>query len=239
MSTGATFVRMSADYRTELDHAEDGAVVRGNSYVSVAYDRVRRMILSGQLAPGDRVTVRPLADELDLSPTPIRTALAALERQGLLQIREHRGYFVPQLGRDDMLEIYELREAVDSIASRRAARSSARGELVDRLEALLDQQREQIAAADIDAYGELDLAFHRAIWHGSGNRRLIAISDNLIGQVRIGNNISAHAPGRPEASLNEHAKIIDAIRQGDATAAERATRSHVRNAKKALARLLE
>lgn len=213
--------------------------VRGSSYVSIAYSQIRRLILSGDLAPGERVTVRPLADQLRLSPTPIRAALAALQRQGLLEVQEHRGYFVPKLGRDDMLELYELREALDSIASRRAAQSESRADLVTKLEDLLLQQQRCVAEGDIDAYGELDVIFHESIWHGSGNRRLVSVADNLLGQVRIGNNISARAPGRPEAALREHAAIIDALRNADAPAAERATRHHVRRASLALGKLLE
>ncbi|MDN5853615.1 MAG: GntR family transcriptional regulator [Actinomycetia bacterium] len=209
------------------------------SYVSIAYQEVRSLILSGELEPGSRVTVRPLVDRLDLSPTPIRTALATLERQGMLEIQEHRGYFVPTLGRDDMIEIYELREAVDSIASRRAAHAADRDTLVAQLTDLLEQQRSCIEAGAIDEYAELDMRFHRAIWDSSGNDRLATISENLVGQLRIGNNISVRAPGRPQASLEEHRTIIEAIRDGDAPAAERATRRHVRRASAALAKLLD
>lgn len=219
--------------------ADDATPVRGDSCVSVAYSQVRAMVLSGELRPGSRVTVRPIADQLGLSPTPIRAALAALQRQGLLEAQEHRGYFVPKLGREDMLEIYELREAVDSIASRRAAKSTSRADLVATLEELLEQQRRCVADGDIDAYGELDILFHKTIWHGSGNRRLVSVADNLLGQVRIGNNISARAPGRPEAALREHAAVVDALTQGDPRAAERSTRRHVRNASLALGSLLD
>ncbi|MGH3359281.1 MAG: GntR family transcriptional regulator [Nocardioidaceae bacterium] len=210
-----------------------------HSYVSIAYGEIRRRILSGELEPGTRVTVRPLVDLLDLSPTPIRTALATLERQGMLEIHEHRGYFVPTLGRDDMMEIYELREAVDSIASRRAARAADRDVLVAALLDLLARQRRCVEAGDIEGYAELDMRFHRAIWDSAGNHRLIAICENLVGQLRIGNNISTRAPGRPEASLVEHRAIIEAIRDGDARAAERATRRHVRLASAALAKLID
>lgn len=225
--------------RTDAVADDEVTQVRSGSYVSVAYSQVRKMILSGELAPGARVTVRPLADQFGVSPTPIRAALAALQRQGLLEIQEHRGYFVPRLGREDMLEIYELREAIDGIASRRAARSDSREGLLVELEDLLVQQRRCVAIGDIDAYGELDVIFHRAIWRGSGNRRLVSVSDNLLGQVRIGNNVSARAPGRPGAALQEHAAIVEALRNGEAKAAERATRHHVRRASRALGRLLQ
>lgn len=218
---------------------EEAAPVRGSSYVSVAYSQIRGLILSGELPPGQRVTVRPLADRLNLSQTPIRTALAALERQGMLEAQEHRGYFVPQLGREDMLELYELREALDGIASRRAAHSESRASLVDRLEDLLRQQQTCVAKGDLDAYGELDVAFHQMIWHGSGNRRLAAVSDNLLGQMRIGNSISARAPGRPEVALREHAAIIEALKNADGPAAERLARDHVHRTSLALSELLD
>lgn len=212
---------------------------KGSSYVEIAYSQIRRSILSGEIQPGSRVTVRPLSDLLDLSPTPIRTALAALERQGLLESREHRGYFVPKLGRNDMLEIYEIRGEVDSIASRRVAQSSSRETVVAELEDLLQQQRLCIAEGDVDAYGDLDVAFHRTIWRASGNQRLVSLSDTLLGQVRIGNNISARAPGRPELALEEHATIIRTLKEGDAEAAEHATRQHVLKASQAFAELLD
>lgn len=213
--------------------------VRGSSYVAVAYSRIRHLIFSGELPLGSRVTVRPLADQLQLSPTPIRAALAALERQGLLEVREHRGYFVPTLSRDDMLDIYEIRQEVESLASKRVAGSGARDDIVSTLEDLVEQQRVCVESGDIEGYGDLDVAFHKTIWLASGNGRLVTVLETLVGQVRIGNNITARAPGRATSSLVEHAEIIDAIRRGDAAAAERATREHVGRARQALAELLD
>jgi len=217
----------------------DERPVRGSSYVAVAYNEIRGLILSGDLPPGARVTVRPLVDRLQLSPTPIRTALAALHREGMLEAQAHRGYFVPQMGRADMLEIYEVREAVDGIASRRAAQSERRAALVETLQDLLREQARCVAAGDINTYRDLDVTFHETIWRASGNRRILSISDNLLAQVRIGNNISANAPGRLPAALEEHATILEALRVGDPQAAERATRHHVRQASDALGDLLD
>lgn len=212
---------------------------RPASYVSIAYSEIRRLILSGEIAPGSRVTVRPISDRLGLSPTPIRTALESLQRQGILEIHEHRGYFVPTLGRDDMMEIYELREAVDGIAARHAARRDDRDALVRDLTALLDRQRRLVDAGDIDQYRTLDVEFHRAIWEHSQNNRLASICDDLTGQLHLGNSISARVPGRPEASLDEHREILDAIAAADARAAERASKRHVRKARAALAKVLD
>lgn len=188
--------------------------VRGDGLVSVAHSEIRRMIVSGDLAPGDRVTVRPLVSLLGLSPTPIRTALAALERQGLLESRDHRGFFVPQFSLGDLLEIYELREALEVIACRRTVQSPLCMQIVADMESLLEQQRELVEAGDVAGYADLDVKFHQLLWVGSGNKRLAGVSENLFGQMRIGNKISTQMPGRPEASLNEHEAIVTALRSG-------------------------
>jgi DNA-binding GntR family transcriptional regulator len=207
--------------------------------VQAAYESVRAAILDGTLAPGSRVTVRPLAEQLGLSPTPLQGALAALEREGFLITIPHRGYFVPEVGVNDLLELYELREAVDGIAGRRAAAASGHASIADDLDMLLAEQRTAVEAGDLVSYGDLDLLFHRRIWEGSNNARLLPIAENLIAQVRLGNRLSAQAPGRLPAALTEHEAIANAIRNGDAGAAERLVRRHVKQASKALRRYLE
>ena len=213
-------------------------VVQRQTLLSAAYDNLRAAILSGSLPPGSRVTVRPLSEQLGLSPTPIKAALAALEREGFLIAVPHRGYFVPEVGTDDLLELYELREAVDGIAARRAAASTDHAQLAQQLQRLLEKQRKAISGNNIHSYGELDLTFHRLIWEGSGSRRLLPIAENLIAQVRLGNRLSAQAPGRLPAAVDEHEAIIEAIREGDPRAAERHIRRHVREAAHALRRYL-
>ncbi|QXE33850.1 GntR family transcriptional regulator [Streptomyces sp. GMY02] len=210
-----------------------------NTLLNAAYDHLRAAILEGSLTPGSRVTVRPLTEQLGLSPTPIKAALAALEREGFLIAVPHRGYFVPEATTDDLLELYELREALDGIAARRTAGAPDHDRIAAELSQLLERQREAIEADNLHAYGELDLAFHRLIWESSGNRRLIPIAENLIAQVRLGNRLSARAPGRLPVAIDEHEAILEAIRKGDPRAAERHIRRHVREAGQALQRYLK
>ncbi|GAA5186993.1 GntR family transcriptional regulator [Rugosimonospora acidiphila] len=212
--------------------------VQRRTLLSAAYDNLRAAVLDGSLAPGSRVTVRPLAEQLGLSPTPIKTALAALEREGFLVAVPHRGYFVPEVSTEDLLELYELREAVDGIAARRAAGATNHAQIATQLRRLLARQRKAIQANNLHSYGDLDLMFHRLIWEGSGSRRLIPIAENLIAQVRLGNRYSAQAPGRLPVAIEEHEAILEAISEGDARTAERHIRRHVREAGLALRRYL-
>ena len=91
---------------------------------------------------------------------------------------------------------------------------------------------------NLQSYGELDLAFHRLIWEGSGSRRLIPIAENLVAQVRLGNRFSAQGPGRLPVAVDEHEAILEAIQKGDSRAAEEHIRGHVREAGQALRRYL-
>lgn len=194
-----------------------------------AYAEIRALIIDGTLAPGAKVIVRPLAERLQLSPTPIKSALAALERDGFLTAVPHRGYFVPEVSVQDMREIYELREVLDGIAARNAACLDNREKFVaEVLQPLLDEQWRRADAGDGTGYSDVDMAFHRAIWHASGNSRLATVTDNLGGQLRFGSGSSSRLPGRIPEALREHAAIMAALAKGDAARAERESRAHVR-----------
>jgi DNA-binding GntR family transcriptional regulator len=205
---------------------------------SMAYSELRQAILSGRLAPGSHVSVRPLCEDFGLSATPVKAALTALEREGFLTLHPHRGFFVPEMDRDDMRELYELREVLDGIAARRSAALDDRVTLIDRLTELLAAQTEQVAARDLTGYGDLDVLFHQEILVAAGNGRLLQVAENMIGQLRFGRATSARVPGRPTAALVEHGEIIAAIAAGQQGQAERLARRHVHRSATALDRYL-
>ena len=210
-----------------MDAPEAGSLVRA------AYAAVREAVLTRELRPGERVTVRPLSERLGISPTPVKAALAILEREGFLVSRPHSGYFVAELTAADLRDLYELRSAVDTLAARDLARSRP-PELLARLGELLEGQRIALEDGDIGRYAELDREFHALIWQASPNRRLLAIADLLGAQLQLGQNVTVSVPGRPEASLGEHREILDALRSGDTAAAEQATRRHLAQVIRAL-----
>jgi DNA-binding GntR family transcriptional regulator len=186
------------------------------------------MIVDGELAPGTKMIVRVLSERLGLSATPIKSALAALERDGFLFAIPHRGFYVPEIGLRDMLEIYELREALDGIAGRKVARADGAAEFVRTvLHPLLAHQRECAEAGDLAGLRDLDNHFHQAIWHACGSVRLAQVADNLGGQIRLAWQVQA--AGGVQRALREHEAIMDAIAAGDPERAERASRAHVRH----------
>lgn len=208
--------------------------IRRATYVKDAYAVIRSALIEGRLSPGHKVAVRPLTEELGLSPTPIKGALAALETEGFLVAIPHRGYFVPDVSIADMNEIYELREVLDGIAARRSAAGHDHTQLAAKLSELLDGQHDRVASGDIAGYSELDMTFHKAILTASGNVRLARAADNLLGELRLGRLASTQVPGQVTDSLAGHGDIIAAIAAGDGNAAEQAARNHVRSAGAAL-----
>lgn len=206
--------------------------------VEAAYRAVRGAIVEGRFPAGSKLVVRPIANELGLSQTPIKAALAALEREGFLLAIPNRGYFVPRMDADDMRQIYELREVVDGIAARNAAHGEGRPELIEVLRDLLQQQHQCVNRGDLRRYSDLDALFHSAIWHSCGNPRLARIAENLLGQLRIGSGTTARIPERLHGALQEHASILDALERSDPAAAERHTRAHVRRASNTLEKVL-
>lgn len=198
-----------------------------------AYRALRSAILDRRLRAGRKLVVRVLSEDLGLSPTPIKEALTALEREGLVVAVPHRGYHVPHITPHDVEELYALREVVEGLAASRAARlSDAR--VSAQLDRLLDRQRVCVRAGDVERYGDLDLAFHRTLREASGNARLSRVAEAFDGQIRLLISTSAQLPGRLPSSLQEHVAIVRAIKAGDSQAAEAAMRHHVRQAGKAV-----
>jgi DNA-binding GntR family transcriptional regulator len=214
----------------------DRVTIERRTLMQQAYAAIRQMIITGELAVGAKVVVRPLSERLSLSPTPIKAALAGLERDGFLTAIPHRGYYVPQVNVQDMREIYELREVLDvdlgyvgRVAARNTATLPGAAAFVHgTLKPLYDKQEASQSVQDTVGYSDADLEFHRAIWNASGNSRLAQVTDNLVGQVRFGSGSSSRLPGRIAAALHEHASIMEAVAAGDSARAERESRAHVR-----------
>lgn len=184
-----------------------------------AYQEIRTIILSGRFAPGTKLVVRPIAEELGLSPTPVKAALAALEGEGLVAAVPNRGFFVRSFDEASVKDICTFRGAMDRLAAELAASRPEREVLLHELRLNLAQQRVAVIAGDKQCYADLNNAFHEAIWIAAGNRQLAEAAAHLAGQVRLLVNTSVEGPGRPEQSLREHEELLNCLSKGDAQGA--------------------
>jgi DNA-binding GntR family transcriptional regulator len=132
---------------------------------------IRGWILDGTLKPGERVVELEVAAKLKVSRAPIREALWLLSRQGLVQISAHRGATVTQLSAQDIRDIFEIREALETLAAKRIRASDA-PDRAARLQEALGDMEQAARTKDMSRFSEADLRFHRTLWDLAGNRHL-------------------------------------------------------------------
>ena len=186
----------------------------------------------GELPPGSRIREATLARQLGISRGPLREALARLAGRKLLEYTPNLGMRVSSMSKNDIVEIFQVREALEGMACRLATEHMTDAEL-DRLAALLDTHRETDELKAGAAYYQLagDLDFHYQIALGSRNNRLVAsLCDDLYYFIRIYRFRSSAKPGRALRAFEEHKAIVAAMRARDGVVAEARMRQHIRMA---------
>lgn len=200
---------------------------RGNA-ADVAYWTVRDAIRTGVIRPGERLIEVDLAAALEMSRTPVREALRRLDVERLVEHAPRRGYLVPTITLDELVEIFEIREVLEGLAARRAALRMGAAE-VDALRATVERMEQALDADDLTHLAEASVRFHRLLRSGSRHARL----PTLIGVLGDSHpSFGAHelAPERAAAAVAEHRAIVEAIAARDPDAAETLTRQHAQHA---------
>jgi DNA-binding GntR family transcriptional regulator len=189
-------------------------------------DQLREDILSGELPPGSVLNEAPLAESFGVSRGPVREALGRLESEGLIGITPRRGAVVTELTRDEFLEAYQVREALETLAIRLAVpRLEESG--FERLRAL---QQEMIGHAErgrVNAFFDANAEFHGLLVDASGNRKLHEMYRVLMDQMGRYLARSLALRGSLERSVAEHSAILEAVEAGDADRATRLLADHI------------
>lgn len=196
-----------------------------------AYDKLKRMILSGRFKNDEALSERSLAAMLSVSRVPVREAIKELEREGLLIVVPRSGILIRRLSLNEVRELYEVRQALEGMAAFLCAtckQNSPMKGMRERLEALAAEGRDVDHAAIQRASSD----FHRMMFDLAGNSQLQAVYETLEPRIVLNLRITAvHDTGRVEQALEEHIGIAKAIERGDAEKAERLTRLHLENGK--------
>jgi len=199
----------------------------------MAFDRLERAILAGDIEPGHKMSEADLARQLGISRGPLREAIGRLEGLGLVSRVANQGPRVTALKKSELIELLVFREAVEGMAARHAA-MNASAQDIRRLRLLLDKhQQDPAIKAGIGYFqGSGDTDFHMQIAETSRNSRLHAfVSGPLYSILRLYRRRLSSIPGRPLAALAEHHEILDAIERHDPDAAEARMREHIRRGK--------
>ncbi len=195
------------------------------------HDRLRQAILTGDLAAGTPVIEAEIADRLGASRTPVREALRRLEAEGLLEPRGARGTVVREVRPEDVVCILEIREALESLAARRAARRIADGQL-RKLTALVERMHE-----NVDEPNELeraDTAFHDLILDVADGERLKRMLTDLREELIIWRFLSLSEAPRRRATIAEHEAILAALAAHDEAAAADRNAEHIAHVRDAI-----
>jgi len=205
--------------------------------VDSVHATLRAAILEGGLSPGQPLSVPDLSRQLDVSRSPVREALLALVADGLAVEHPRRGVSVVEVAASDLLEIHEVREAVEAQAARLCAERASDATLRD-LADVLTRQHEVVEQGDAAGWFRTNAEFHGAIAAGTGNRRLSEVLLTLEAQMRLGLRQVSSDREQRRRGLAEHQAVLDAISRHEPEAAERTMRDHIRRTKQTLARRL-
>ena len=193
------------------------------------YASLLEAICGGSLRPGDRINQDELAARLNVSRQPVTQALTVLRSQDFVQDTGRRGLVVTPLRRSFFKSLYELRESLDPMAAKLAARNSASLSRAE-AQALLDRGRLAVQDASVAALTGADVAFHMWIYRAAGNplltdtlrlywhhlrRAMVAVMEPTQGRDRV---------------WDEHGSILEAVLSGQEQAAERLSLLHIQEA---------
>src|SRR5262245_13635660 len=191
-------------------------------------DRLSRLIVNGELAPGGRLVETELARRLHASRAPIREAIKELELLGLVSKRSRQGARVVELSARDVKEIYEVKTMLDGMAARLAAERVTDGELA-RLQGLHQRMQQLVARGDRDGYARTSRDFHEAIIEAGGNARLIRMYVGMSRQIWWLGTMVMTRSDRSATSMREHADILDGLLARDGKRAQAAAENHARH----------
>jgi DNA-binding GntR family transcriptional regulator len=195
---------------------------------NMIYDRLKEMIIERKLRPGEKIYQDKLAQELGVSRTPLVSALKKLEQEKLITAIPRRGFSVRHFSKREMIHIFELREILEGLAARRAAREISTPQ-IRRLESFFTGFKVSRVFKDLKKYQEEDRRFHNFLVEVGGKEFLSSIL-RTCNVITLGYQFDNHEGlvRHPRETIHEHKAIIKAITSKDTVKAEEVARLHLR-----------
>lgn len=201
-------------------------VQKAQPYKYQVYDEIKRGILKGQYMPGDVLTERKLSDEMGISRTPIREAMQMLAHDGWLVMETYKGAVVREFDLEYVLEVLKIRKSLEMLAVEDAVLNLTDRDL-EELEEIARCQRDMLNHYDEYDYIEMDRKFHQKIYELSHNRTLQSLLNNFNDIISFFGIRALKQKERKITTMEEHQKILNAVKSRDAGAAVRAMEEHM------------
>jgi len=204
--------------------------------VTTAVEIIRERLLSGDFLPGDRLGEEEIAQELEMSRTPVREALRTLAADGLIEIQKNRGARVVDWSADELISVFEIRMRLEGLAARRAAERANADDVV-RLTEFAKQVEYFSQPAPIRDFAQISRYngdFHGELLRISGSGALTSAVDRVMFVSVLSRTRQAMDDDAMRRSSNHHFEIIAAVEAGQGDWAESAMRNHILSARTSL-----
>ena len=213
--------------------------MREHKSISIAdqiFEQLEHDILSGNYARGETLSELRLSNELGVSRTPVREAIRRLEQENILE-ESGRGMIVVGITHEDMMDMYEIRMEVESLAARRAAERITDAELKE-MRNILDLQQFYAGKGGADSSNQirnLDSQFHDLLYRCSGSKIYYNVLHSLHKKITKFRMASVSRQSRAKKSIEEHEAIYEALAAHDGDRAYAAAVQHMNNARDSMA----
>ncbi|GKX32836.1 MAG: GntR family transcriptional regulator [Rhizobiaceae bacterium MnEN-MB40S] len=208
--------------------SENGKITNQSaSLADHVYGELLKSLRDGVYHPGERIREAVIARQLSVSRTPVREAIRRLQSEGRLKFEPQRGAVVAELDRQQVAELYDLRESLEGTAAHMAAQHASDAEIQAMFSIL---EKTAAMTADPRELNQINWRFHHSIYHAAHNRYLIKAFSAVADSMALLRGVKYIPENRPQQLYEEHLLIADAIRNRDSAAAEHAAREHVRQA---------
>lgn len=203
-----------------------------------AYRYIKGAILSLILAPGSQLIINNLTDELNISRTPVREALLRLEKDGLVRIEPRAGFYVTEITRRNLEELYEIRELLESRAIEEAVKNLSDSDL-EQIDRNIKDSWLSIRNEDVDKFLQLEIEFHTFLIDHSWNQQLISIMESLHDLTLRWRTLSIRSSENLNLSYEEHRRIAEAVKIKNDKKAGQLMAEHIRNSQARILRQVE
>jgi DNA-binding GntR family transcriptional regulator len=206
------------------------AEFRAHTLTGVVQREIERMILGGELAPGQRLNEKAVADRLGVSRGPVREACRALAELGLVCLIPNRGVFIKLVTRNDAIEVYDLRAGLTALSASLLAPMVTQ-EMAGQFESYVADMQDAAEKGDFARFDPLNLEFHDYIVRSTGNSRLMGLYRGFVKEFHLFRVHGLVQRGALLESNVEHREIVAALEAKDAGLSYRTSFGHISRGK--------
>lgn len=225
-----TKTRQNGLVTVEAEQQSDLTILKTSSLTGALERELERLILVGELKPGERLNEIQLATRFGTSRGPLREATRSLQAKGLVKIVRNRGVFVRSLSVDEALQIYDVRAAIFGLAGRLLA-DRISDDVLQSMYGYIDRMDTYAASKDFDRYYPENLAFHDYLVNATENMVLVSEYKSLVNKLHLARTRGLVDAGGLSVSNHEHRAMVETLATGDRERAQEAFFRHVERSK--------